>query len=399
MLANALKGLKVLDFTQIAAGPSCTMMLGDLGADVVKVEPPSGDLSRALHPHVAGESVNFMALNRNKRSVVFDLKNEAHAAAALKLAAQADVLVESFRPGVMDRLGLGYAELSRKFPRLIYCSVSAFGQEGPARDLPGVDGVLQAVTGLMSVTGHPGAPPCKVQIPLVDMATGSMACIAVLAALAGRERSGCGQHLDVSMFGSAVALQQMGYVNYLATGEVPAPSGSAAPYAAPNEAVRCKDGWLMLAAYHPARWAAMCKVMSLEPLMTDPRFSGAAGRIGHRAELVRLIEEQTMLRTRAEWIEVLSEVDVICGSINNYEEAVRSGPYVAADMSESLAHPVAGRLVMPRSPLRSAGETTAARRAPPVLGQHTQEVLGETGCGEGWLQAGAAVAPAIQSFA
>lgn len=399
MLADALKGLKVLDFTQIAAGPSCTMMLGDLGADVVKIEPPSGDLSRALHPLVVGESVNFMALNRNKRSVVLDLKNEAHAAAALKLAAQSDVLVESFRPGVMDRLGLGYAELSRRFPRLIYCSVSAYGQEGPARDLPGVDGVLQAVSGLMSVTGHAGAPPCKVQIPLVDMATGSMACIAVLAALAQRGTSGNGQHLDVSMFGSAVALQQMGYVNYLATGEVPAPLGSAAPYAAPNEAVRCQDGWLMLAAYHPARWVAMCKAMGLDALTTDPRFSSAARRIEHRAELVRLIEERTRSRTRAEWIAELSDVDVICGSINTYEEAVRSGPYIAADMSESLVHPVAGALVMPRSQLRAAGERTSARQPPPLLGQHTEEVLGELGARDGRLPDAASAAPVLRSFA
>lgn len=399
MLGNALEGLKVLDFTQIAAGPSCTMMLGDLGADVIKIEPPSGDLSRALHPHVDGESVNFMALNRNKRSVVLDLKNEAHAAAALQLVAQADVLIESFRPGVMDRLGLGYAELSRRFPRLIYCSVSAYGQEGPARDLPGVDGVLQAVTGLMSVTGHAGAPPCKVQIPLVDMATGSMACIAVLAAIAQRQQSGSGQHLDISMFASAVALQQMGYVSYLATAEVPAPSGSAAPYAAPNEAVRCRDGWLMLAAYHPARWVAMCKAMSLEALLTDPRFSSAARRIENRAELVQLIEQQTCSRTRADWISVLSDVDVICGSINNYEEAVRSGPYMAAQMSETLTHPVAGSLVMPRSPLRCAGERTAARHAPPLLGQHTKEVLVELGYQNGQLPDAVGAAPAVQSFA
>jgi crotonobetainyl-CoA:carnitine CoA-transferase CaiB-like acyl-CoA transferase len=379
MLGNALSGIKVLDFTQVAAGPACTMMLGDLGADVIKVEPPGGDLSRALHPFVGGESVNFMALNRNKRSVVLDLKNEADLAVARELASQADVLVESFRPQVMRRLTLGYEELAVSNPRLIYCSVSAYGQEGPARDLPGVDGVLQAVTGLMSVTGHADGAPCKVQIPLVDMATGNMACIAALAALAQREKTGVGQHLDVSMYASAVELQQMGFVSYFATGKVPAPLGSAAPYSAPNEAVRCSDGWLMLAAYHPARWLALCTALDLPALPADARFETASKRIENRLELIRTIEEKTIRRCRAEWLRLLNEVDVICGPINNYEEAARSDHFTATGMAETVVHRAVGHLKLPRSALRQAGESPASRLPPPLLGEHTQEVLSQLG--------------------
>lgn len=205
MLANALSGLKVIDFTQVMAGPTCTLSLADLGADVVKVEAPTGDLSRALSPWINGEGVPFLALNRNKRSIVLDLKQTEHRQTAQRLVAEADILVESFRPGVMARLGLDYATVSATNPRMIYCSVSAYGQHGSAKDLPGVDGVLQAVSGLMSVTGAPDGEPCKVPVPVVDLVTGYLATISVLAALTERQRTGLGQHVEASMFASAIA--------------------------------------------------------------------------------------------------------------------------------------------------------------------------------------------------
>lgn len=379
MLANALSGLKVIDFTQVMAGPTCTLCMADLGADVVKVEAPTGDLSRALSPWVHGEGVPFLALNRNKRSIVLDLKQPTHRQAALQLVAQADVLVESFRPGVMERLGLDYATVAAANPRLIYCSVSAYGQHGAAKDLPGVDGVLQAVSGLMSVTGAPGGEPCKVPVPVVDLATGSFAAISILAALTQRQRTGLGQHVEASMFASAIALQHVSFASYFADGHAPDPQGNAAPYSTPNEALRCADGWIMVAAYHPARWQALCAAIGAPELASDPRFAENKDRLQHREALLRLLEARMLAHPRAFWLEQFAAVDIICGPINNYAEVARSAPFVDAALTETLQHPVAGALTLPRSVMGAVGERPQARRAPPTLGQHTREVLVELG--------------------
>jgi crotonobetainyl-CoA:carnitine CoA-transferase CaiB-like acyl-CoA transferase len=379
MLANALSGLKVLDFTQIVAGPTCTLLLADLGAEVVKVEAPGGDLARALSPWVQGESVPFLSMNRNKRGVVLDLKRADHAGVARDLAAQSDVVVESFRPGVMTRLGLDHATLSEANPRLIYCSVSAYGQQGTTSQQPGVDGVLQAVSGLMSITGAPGGGPCKVPVPVIDVVTGQMAAIAVLGALAERSRSGRGQHLDVSMFSSAIALQHASFAGFFAGDEVPAPQGSAAPYATPNEALQCADGWIMVAAYHPARWVAFCDILGVPELATDARFIDNKSRLAHRAELLCLLENRMRLHARSHWLEKLTAADIICGPILDYREVSESAPFVEAELAETILHPVAGPTTMPRSTLRAAGERPQTRRAPPTLGQHTAEILAELG--------------------
>ena len=375
MLSQSLNGLKVIDFTQIAAGPTCTMMLADLGADVIKIESLSGELGRAFVPWIDSESVTFMSLNRNKRSVALDLKNKDHLQICLELLLQADVVVESFRPGVMQRLGLGYEQLKENNPRLIYCSVSAYGQSGPWKDKPGVDGVIQAVAGLMSVTGSADAPPCKVQVPVVDIVTGYLASVSVLAALTQRGKTETGQHLDVSMFGSAVALQQSALAAYLADKIIPERIGSAAPYAAPNEALRCADGWIMVAAYQPARWKALCEVVGAPELLTDPRFMELAERIENRAELVRALESRMLSQSKQAWIQALEAADIICGPINNYAEVVRAPPYVDANMSEHIEHSSVGLITMPRFSLKSIGELPAARRPPPRLGEHTREVL------------------------
>ena len=375
MLANALMGLKVLDFTQVAAGPTCTLMLADMGAEVIKVEPPGGDLSRQLEPIVHGESAGFMALNRNKRSIVLDLKKPEDFEHARALAIRSDVVVESFRPGVMDQLGLGAAHLRKNHPALVYCSISAYGQDSPNRDLPGVDGVLQAVTGLMSVTGSPGSGPCKMQTPVVDMVTGYLAAISILGALQERQRTGQGQILDTSMFSSAVALQQVAFGAFLSSGQLPGPAGSAAPYAAPNEALRCADGWIMVAAYHPKRWEALCEVIGAPELAEDPRFSSNASRLAHRTELVSALETHLVKHPRAFWLEALARVDIICGPIHDYAEVLTSTQAQHHALVESIEHPVAGRVRMPRSVLTASGEQPQMHHAPPTLGQHTQEIL------------------------
>lgn len=379
MLSDSLRAIRVVDFTQVAAGPVCTQMLADLGADVVKVEAPQGELCRALAPFIEGQSLGFAALNGNKRSVALDLKTPRQRAAALKLAAGADVVVESFRPGVMQRLGLGYEAVRQLNPDVIYCSISAYGQEGAWKDKPGVDGVLQAVSGLMSVTGLPDAPPCKVQVPVVDMVTGYIGAIAVLGALARRAREGGGQWLDVGMFASAVALQQMSYASYFADGVPPVRIGSAAPYAAPNEALRCADGWIMLAAYHPSRWEALCDLLECRELLADPRFCDLPARIAHRQELVRLLEQRMTLRPRAEWLQRFEAADIICAPINDYSEVVASPAFSDARLSETMRHPVAGELTLARTPLRAVGEVPPSRRPAPLVGEHTHEVLREAG--------------------
>lgn len=383
MLGDSLNGIRVIDFTQVAAGPVCTQTLADLGADVVKIEAPTGELCRALAPFVQGQSLGFMALNGNKRSVALDLKNPQQREAALQLAADADVVVESFRPGVMQRLGLGYEDVRQRNPGVIYCSVSAYGQEGTWQHKPGVDGVLQAVSGLMSVTGLPEAPPCKVQVPVVDMVTGYVAAIGVLGALARRRREGEGdregQWIDASMFASAIALQQMSFASYFADGVPPARIGSAAPYAAPNEALRCADGWIMLAAYHPSRWEALCGVLECPGLLTDPRFRELSGRIAHRRELVLLLEERMTRRPRAEWLKRFEAVDIICAPINDYSEVIASPAFTDARLSETVRHPIAGELTLPGTPLRAVGEVPRARRPAPLVGEHTCEVLRAAG--------------------
>jgi crotonobetainyl-CoA:carnitine CoA-transferase CaiB-like acyl-CoA transferase len=344
-----------------------------MGADVIKIEAPSGDLCRALPPFVGGESVPFMALNRNKRSVVLDLKDPAQLAQAVALIDTADIVVESFRPGVMDRLGLSYEMLRGRNPGLIYCSISAYGQNSPDKDLPGVDGVIQAVSGLMSVTGSADSEPCKVQVPVVDMVTGYLASISVMGALALRQRTEEGQHLDLSMFGSAIALQQLTLATYFHDGEIPARTGSAAPYSSPNEALRCADGWIMVAAYHPARWRAFCHVLGVPELADDPRFAKADVRLRHRGELVTALEQMLTTRSKHEWLALLHEADIICGAINDYGEVTQSGAFQAAALAEISVHPSAGELNLPRSPFRDPG---SAPRPAPRLGENNHEVLG-----------------------
>lgn len=378
MLSDALKGVRVVDFTQVVAGPTCTMMLSDLGADVIKIEAPSGDLCRALPPFANGESVPFLSLNRNKRSVVLDLKEASQVELAAQLIAESDVVVECFRPGVMQRLGLDFDAMKVRNPRLIYCAVTAYGQHGPGKDLPGVDGIVQAVSGLMSVTGMPDAEPCKVQVPVVDIVTGYLSTIAVMGALAQRNRDGIGQFLDISMFGSAIAVQQLSFASYFHDHEVPQRTGNAAPYSTPNEALRCADGWIMVAAYHPVRWVAFCDVLGIPELAKDVRFAKAGDRLARRPELVALLEQQLCKKSKHEWLPILQQADIICGAINDYSEVVESDVFRAAHLTEQVEHPSAGTLTLPRSPFRQVGE--ACLRPAPMLGQHTAEVFQGLDC-------------------
>ena len=376
----ALNGIRVLDFSQVGAGPECAMLLGDLGAEVVKIESPGGDIGRKLGPPwQAGESVVSMSFNRNKRSLALDLKNPAGAGIVRRMAGRADVVVESFRPGVMDKLGIGYAALSALTPGLVFCSVSAYGQTGPWRDKPGVDGIVQAVSGLMSQVGNPESPPMKVQIPAADVVTGFLSTTAVLAALRVRDmpgpNQGRGQHLDMSLYNSALMLQQSSLASFLSSGEIPPKAGSAAPYSAPNEAYPTKDGWIMIAAYHDDRWRAFCEVLGDPTMAGRPEFSDIPLRVANRDLLMKEVSQRLSTRTTAEWQSRLESADIICGPIADYQEVLASPQLAHNGVIVEMQHPKAGKVRMPGATLGDRDAQSRVRFPPPMIGEHSREIL------------------------
>lgn len=380
MLRDALDGLTVIDFTQIGAGPTCTMLLADMGARVIKVEPPGGELGRGLGPGWLGDdSALFHGFNRNKLGVALDLKSADGVAVARRLIAGADIVVESMRPGVMERLGLSHAQLAEAHPALIYCSISAYGQEGPYAGRAGVDGIMQADSGLMSLIGLPDGEPCKVQAPVVDVMTGYVACVGVLAKLAQRARDGLGGHLDVNLLNAALALQQSSITSYCADGQLPERVGSAAPYSAPNQAFRTADGWVMVAAYMPERWRRLCDVLGRPELADDPRFATSPLRVANRAAMVEALTSVFVTRTTDTWLALLQDADILCAPVATYED-VMAHPQVAANrMVQRVRHDTLGEIRVPGFPINSAQENALPARPAPACGQHTQAVLGELG--------------------
>jgi len=382
-MPGALDGIIVLDLSQGAAGPTCAMHLGDLGATVLKVEPPDGEWGRRLGPpFVGGTAAAFLGMNRNKRSIVVNLKASGGAEVVLRLAERCDVVLESFRPGVADRLGVGYAAIAERNPTAIYAAISAFGQSGPWRDRPGVDGVAQAMGGIMSVTGTQGGSPVKVGVPAADMAGGVFASQAILAALFSRERTGKGQRVDVSLLDSLLAYQVVPLSMFLASGESPERLGSAAPYAAPNEAFETRDGHIMIAAYTPKRWTALCEVLGVPELSTDSRFDTNEKRVNGRPTLQKILEPLFGDRTTAEWVEVLDAADILCGPLLSYPELMAEEHILLGDSIVTVDHPATGEVRSPVFPGRlSETPGDMARTSPPIAGEHSTEILSECGFG------------------
>jgi len=376
---RALEGIRVLDVTQVMAGPFCATLLCDMGAAVIKVESAEGDSTRRMAGTVGTDSPSFNAVNRGKRGIVLDLTKEPARDAFRRLAAQSDIVIENYRPGVMARFGLDYASLSVDHPRLIYASISGYGQTGPAATRGGFDLIAQGVSGLMSITGDPGGPPIKVGVPLTDLGAGLFALAGILAALHYRERSGRGQHIDTSLVEAGVALSVWEATEYFSTGQAPQPMGSAHRMSAPYQAFRCADGYITVGAANDRTFRRLCAILEHPNWAADPSFATDDARVRHRAELARLIEAELGARSREYWLNRLENGGVPCGAINNYAEVFSDPQVQARELAVEIAHPTLGTLRTLGTPLKMSETPLDVRRRAPLLGEHTEEVLREVG--------------------
>ena len=375
-----LSGLRVLELANFMAGPYCGQVLADLGADVIKVEnPDGGDFSRATGPFVEGESAGFMAINRNKRSLALDLKHAEGRDIFLRLAGGADVIVENFRPGTTGDLGIDYPTVHGRNPSLIYCAISAYGQYGAYSPRAGLDLIVQGMSGLMSITGEAGQPPVKVGVPIADLATALFAANAIQAAYIARLRGGQGQYIDVSLFESAVALEVWETSGYFATGEVPAPLGSAHRVSAPYRAFRTADGYVTIGATTPRNWRALCLLLELEHLEHDPRFATTAQRKRHEQALAALIEAVTQHQPSDYWYRRLEEAGIPGGVINRIDQVVADPHLTEREFIRQLPHARAGTVRTTGSPLHFSQTPVRLDHTGPLLGEHSQEVLSELG--------------------
>ena len=364
------------------AGPYAGTLLADMGADVVKIEAPlGGDYSRSLGPFAEGspDGAGFLRLDRNKRSVALDLKSDGGKRAFRSLAARSDVIIENLRTGTLDAMGIGYDALAAEHPRLIYCSVTGFGRTGPYRDRAGLDLVLQAESGLMSVTGEAGRPPVKVGVPVVDLTSALYAAFAIVTAVHARERTGRGQLIDLSLIESGVSLAIWESGVYLTTGEVPGPLGSAHRVTAPYQAFRTADGYIAIGATTPPTWTAFCDVTGLTRLRDDPRWADGTRRRERATELASIIEDVTQQRTTADWLVALTAAGVPCGKINDLAAVFADAHLAERGLFVDLPHPVLGTVRAIGSPLHLSETPPVMRRAAPLLGEHTREVLNEAG--------------------
>jgi crotonobetainyl-CoA:carnitine CoA-transferase CaiB-like acyl-CoA transferase len=371
-----LSGVRVLDLSRVLAGPFATCILGDLGADVIKVEEPGGDHVRTLPPfYEGGESHYFLAVNRNKRSIVVDLKKPEGRDLILDLAAKSDVVVENFRPDVMDRLGIGFDTLKARKPDMILCSISGYGRSGPLRDRPSFDLVTQARSGVMSITGEPDGPPTKLGLPMGDLGGGLWGAIGVLAALNRRHATGEAQHIDLSLLEGLVGL--LGYLGQLAfmTGRSPGRVGSAHHNIVPYGRFEVADGHLVLALHVGSFWRRFCLAIGRDDLLADPRFRTTTDRRNNRVELQAEVEEIMRGRTRAEWSRLLEEADVPHGPILDVLEALEQEQLAEREAIAVMNHPTAGTVRQVRSPVRFADETPPGEVGPsPRLGEHSRQI-------------------------
>ena len=374
--AGPLDGVLVLDLSKVLAGPYCTMILGDLGADVVKIEHPRGDDTRTWGPpFVEGESAYYLAVNRNKRSAVVDLQTADGRDLIKRIAAEADVLVENFRAGSLDRIGLSLADLRAANPRLITLTVSGMGADGPDRELAGYDFIVQAAGGLMSITGPEAGPPSKVGVAVVDLTTGMMAANAVLAALYAREKTGRGQHIDISLLETAVSWLANVGTAYLATGKKPARHGNAHPVIVPYQTFTTRDGDVAIGVGNDAQFQRFCAALDLNELPSDERFISNADRVQHRAELVDLIAERMRGLDVQDVVRRLRVANVPVSAVKSIPEVLNDAQVIDRKMVETIEHPVIGELRLLGIPFKFSDTPASMRRHPPLLGEHTEEIV------------------------
>lgn len=380
-MKGPLDGVKVIELAHVMAGPVCGLMLADMGADVIKVEKPTGDDVRgSVPPAIHGEPAAYMMMNRNKRGIVLNLKDPAHADALRAMLGTADVVIENYRKGTMEKLGLGYEDLRRDNPGLIYASISGFGRTGPYADRPGFDLVAQGMSGLMSVTGEgPGRPPCKVGPPVSDITAGILLAMGVSAALARRRETGQGQMVETSLFEAAITHTYWQSAIAFATGEDPEPMGSAHPLNAPYQAIRTADGWINLGAANQKNWERLTVLIGHPELNEDPRFSINTERMANRHALEGVLNEIFSTRLSAEWLALLEEGGFPAGPVLSIREMHADPQAIARQMVPMTDHPVAGAVQTIGLPVKFTGTPGGIRSPAPTLGQHTAEVLAEYG--------------------
>ena len=374
-----LDGITVLDTTQVMAGPYCAMLLADMGARVIKVEPPAGDSTRTMAGARGNDSPAFNAVNRGKLGMVLDLQQPKAREIFTRLARSSDIIIENYRPGVMARLGLDYETLRHENPRLIYASISGHGQTGPWAAKGGFDLIAQGLSGLMSVTGTAGGVPVKVGVPLTDLGAGLFAMIGVLAALHHRSKTGRGQHVDTSLVDAGLALSVWEVTDYFSSGQVPGPLGSAHRMSAPYQAFRCKDGYVTIGAANDRNFTKLARVLGRPQWITDARFTADHLRVEHREELAALIDEVTAKEPRAFWLEQLDNAGVPCGPILDYEDALTTPQALAREMTVNVDHPTLGPLRTLGTPIKMSETPLNPRRRAPLLGEHTDDVLIDAG--------------------
>ena len=379
---KALHGIRVIDVTQAMAAPFCTLNLADMGADVIKVEPPGGEDMRRGSAAKNGHAGTFLAMNRNKRGITVDLKQAAGVEIVRRLVTTADVFVQNYRPGVAGRLGVAYEDLKEINPRLVYCSISGFGLTGPYAPRGGYDLIAQGMSGIMSVTGDEDGAPAKAGLPVSDLSAGLFGAYGILCALEARERTGQGQLVDTSLLEAAVALTVWEATEYWVTGCAPRALGSAHRLAAPYQALRASDGWITVGANNDKLFDGLCRALERPDLLADPRFAGAPERLRHREALIPLIEKTTVQETRAHWLARLDAAGVPAGPINTYPEALADPHTLAREMVVDLVHPGAGDVKALGVPVKLSETPGAVDRPAPLLGQHNAEILSELGYSE-----------------